>query len=262
MTISVRCTCGYTFAAADAARGRTIACIECREPIIIGAAGAPPLQRVRRRVRGVVLELDCDPRVASVAHPLLAFYESAPQLAPGLVSWFGAFPVSLRARGDRLALVSVDLGADDPVAAGTTDLSVTLATNGLLASIQDAAGIAPLEFDLSHYVLAYRGALDFEHVFLHRKRAPTEARAGVHDSGWYLGPDLTRHGLIDLDAPGVNAGLAIHAIFAARPQLVAGLGLPVGCFVEAAGQDVQRVLDAQDRVVWWPEPGAPLFRPR
>lgn len=129
----------------------------CGAPIVIeGEAPKGAVEILVERVHGVPIEVACGPRISGLAGSVFRFFASAPKLVPRVTNWMGPFPLALVPHRDGFRVVAIDLGASDPIADGTTDLSRMLATTAMLSALHEQMGIRPRQFDLGELVMAYK----------------------------------------------------------------------------------------------------------
>ncbi|MCC6527370.1 MAG: hypothetical protein IT373_32280 [Polyangiaceae bacterium] len=266
--IQVRCKCGFSFEAQDAARGRSIECLQCQSPLVIGAAtaaSATPAGRtdVEKRVGAKVLVARSTVKLAAVAEVLLDFVARSGPPAPRAIFWWGPVPLFLLPEGtDRLRICEPDLRLEDSRASPQRDVSSALALITLQSGLHEATRTQPEEFRLVDALLAYRGTRDERRVFLHRKYARRRLDDGTTDTGWFLGPDPDYWAQLsdrEANAPSNYALIPIRELYYTRPAVVAALGLPMDWVAHADRDILAKVYDPADRLAWQFDPARRVF---
>ena len=168
--------------------------------------------------------------------------------------------LSFAVEGDRLIVEEPDYG-NQPETQTRQDISVSLGTLARQRGVLEQAGVAgePINFD--EHVLAIRGALELDEVFLLRVESP-----GGRMTGWRLSPtdDIPEGAEID--------SLPVYAILAARPALLDAMLLPPGYMAFYSGDTLTTIVNERDEVVWQeglaapelerdPEDSQPLLEP-
>ncbi len=264
--INVVCKCGFSFQAQDAARGRQMECLQCRAPLVVGGDAAPartavPRVEVERRIGADTVVVRCAEKLSNAANALLDTYARVGPPKTGAVVYYGPTPVFLHPEGPgRFRVCEPDLRLPDARSRPEPDLSNVLALAVLSATLHRAIGVLPTDLDMFDGLLVFRNALDERRVFLHRKQARTRVSEKAIDSGWFLGPDPERWARMS-DAESAQKTnyrmVPMFELYYRRPALLAALCLPVEFIAHADGNQLLRVHDATDRVVWQFDPAAP-----
>jgi hypothetical protein len=141
-------------------------------------------------------------------------------------------------RGERLVVEEPDY-ANQPETHTRQDISVSLATLARQRAVLEHAGVAGQPIDFDEHVLAFRGALELDEVFLLRVDSP-----GGRLTGWRLSPtdDIPEGAEID--------SLPVYAILEARPALLDAMLLPVGYMAFYSGDTLTTIVNERDEVVW------------
>ena len=169
--------------------------------------------------------------------------------------------LSFAVDGDRLIVEEPDY-ANQPETRTRPDISVSLATLARQRAVLEHAGVAGKAIDFDQHVLAFRGALESDEVFLLRVESP-----GGRMTGWRLSQteDVPEGSEID--------SLPVYAILAARPALLDAMLLPAGYMVFFSGDTLTTIVNEHDEIVWdWTlstvpareleaEPTQPLLQP-
>jgi hypothetical protein len=143
------------------------------------------------------------------------------------------------------------------------DISVSLATLARQRAVLEHAGVPGQPIDFDEHVLAIRGSLELDEVFLLRVESP-----GGRMTGWRLSP-----------TDGIPEGaqtdsLPVYEILQARPALLDAMLLPPGYMAFFSGNTLTTIVNERDEVVWdamlsesqsrpetEPEPAQPLLQP-
>ncbi|MBI4954369.1 MAG: hypothetical protein HY908_20260 [Myxococcales bacterium] len=266
--IQVRCKCGFSFEAQDAARGKSIECLQCQSPLVIGAAAAvapAPAGRtdVEKRVGAKVLVARSTVKLAPIAEALLDFVARVGPPAPRALFWWGPVPLFLLPEGaDRLRVCEPDLRLEDARSSPQRDVSSALALTTLQAGLHETTRTNAEDFRLVDALLAYRGTRDERRVFLHRKFPRRRLDDTTTDLGWFLGPDPDYWAnLSDREANDERnyALIPIRELYYTRPALVAALGLPMDWVAHGDGNTLTKVYDPADRLAWEFDPSRRVF---
>jgi hypothetical protein len=163
-------------------------------------------------------------------------------------------------RGERLVVLEPDY-ANQPETRTRQDISVSLATLARQRAVLEHAGVAGQPINFDEHVLAIRGSLALEEVFLLRVESP-----GGRMTGWRLSPTE------GIPEDSETESLPVYAILEARPALLDAMLLPPGYMAFYSGNTLTTIVNENDEVVWdWTlsapelerdqEPSEPLLEP-
>jgi hypothetical protein len=146
--------------------------------------------------------------------------------------------LSFAVEGDRLIVEEPDY-ANQPETRTRPDISVSLATLARQRAVLEHAGVAGQPIDFDQHVLAFRGALETDEVFLLRVESP-----GGRMTGWRLSQtdEVPEGSAID--------SLPVYAILAARPALLDAMLLPPGYMAFYSGETLTTIVNERDEIVW------------
>lgn len=146
--------------------------------------------------------------------------------------------LSFAVEGPRLIVEEPDY-ANQPETHTRRDISVSLATLARQRAVLEHAGVAGQPIDFDQHVLAFRGAIETDEVFLLRVESP-----GGRLTGWRLSPteDIPEGGEID--------SLPVYTILALRPALLDAMLLPAGYMAFFSGDTLTTIVNEHDEVVW------------
>lgn len=129
--------------------------------------------------------------------------------------------------------------ATDPFSRTTDDLSATLSVQLAQNHVLKQSGTAGETCLFQDTLIASEKALNAERVYLERTDHRQDGR-----SGWYLGP---AEGQVEQEELRLYY---IFQLFNLRPGILKVLALPKGCVTVLDGDEVEAVLDAEDRNIW------------
>ncbi|MFO7566649.1 MAG: hypothetical protein R6X02_28660 [Enhygromyxa sp.] len=159
--------------------------------------------------------------------------------------------LSFAAEGARLFVEEPDY-ANQPETRTRRDVSVSLRTLARQRAVLEHAGVAGQPIDFDQHVLAFRGALEAQEVFLLRVESP-----GGRMTGWRLSPNEEVPEDAEVDS------LPVYEILAARPALLDAMLLPVGYMAFYSGDTLTTVVNEHDEVVCtWGLDGPEIERER
>lgn len=218
---------------------------------------------LERTGQGVTIVARCADKLAPLAAGFIdRFLREAP-VKPGAVSWWGPAPVCLREEGPRrFRFCQPDLREQRPLANPREDVTSVVALVAMIASITQAARVEPEQFVISDAMLTFRGALDMQRAYVHRKFAPERLNERTMDSGWYLGPDMqivARMSEAELDRKENYKLERIWELYYRRPLAVAALALPREYIAQIDGPTVLEVVDPDNRKVWHRDDNPSVF---
>jgi len=195
---------------------------------------------VEREVAGRLLRARCAERNAHRASSALAAFERG-SIAPGATLRFGWSALRLRDIGNALDVLEPDFDAWPRAQRWRDGIDVTLDIAEAQARLLRRTGVDSDDAAFDEALLAVPGAVDSPRVFLRRVEA-----VAADDSGWLLGPLDDPESLSRADE---LEPVAIAALVARRPALLAPLMLPVGFIAIVVGASVQQVLDGAGRAL-------------
>jgi hypothetical protein len=141
-------------------------------------------------------------------------------------------------RGERLVVQEPDY-ENQPETHTRQDISVSLATLARQRAVLEHAGVAGQPINFDEHVLAIRGALELEEVFLLRVDSP-----GGRMSGWRLSPTE------GFEPGSETESIPVYAILEQRPTLVDAMLLPPGYVAFYSGAALTTIMNESDEVVW------------
>ncbi|OWA37134.1 hypothetical protein B9G55_03420 [Saccharibacillus sp. O16] len=190
-----------------------------------------------------IFSLKCDDSLEAQGEFLLNLFqdtqESAGKLEDGMkiqVGWSILFvhePVE-----GQVQILAPDYETN-PFARTTDDLSATLSVQLAQNHILKVTGISGETSLFQDTLIASERALESERIYLER----TESR-GDGISGWYLGPT---EGQVEQDE---LRKYYVFQLLKLRPSVLKMLALPKGYVAVLEGDDVEVILDGEDRQVW------------
>lgn len=141
-------------------------------------------------------------------------------------------------RGERLVVLEPDY-ANQPETRTRQDISVSLATLARQRAVLEHAGVGGQPIDFDEHVLAIRGSLALDEVFLLRVDSP-----GGRMTGWRLSPTE------GIPEDSETESLPVYAILEARPALLDAMLLPAGYMAFYSGDTLTTIVNERDEVVW------------
>lgn len=124
----------------------------------------------------------------------------------------------------------------DPFQTTTTDLTVFLSVQAQQNDFLRRLGLHGESVSFQEKVVTAQGALQQDRVYLERT-----AERSADDSGWYVGPVEG-----PTDEPQLEA-LFVYQLLHVRPSLLQALALPAGYLVVFRGQEVEAVLNEENK---------------
>ncbi|CAM3287117.1 MULTISPECIES: immunity protein Imm33 domain-containing protein [Saccharibacillus] len=203
------------------------------------------MQIIRTRTIGSrVFSVKCDQALEAQGEFLLDLFADteakAGFLQDGMKIQVGWSILFVHEREDSNVTILAPDYASNPFERTTDDLTETLTVQleqNYVLKLTGAQGEATLFQDT---LISSEQALDAERVYLERTEHRSE---GV--SGWYLGP--AQGGQVDA---GELRRYYVFQLLSRRPGVLKTLALPKGYVAVLHGEDVEAVLDAEDRNVW------------
>jgi hypothetical protein len=255
------CTaCGFVLRSSEGARGRSLPCPKCRQPIVIGgaaAAGAPsggagappppvrtePLTELRAAVPGATLVVACPAQLVKVGEWLLGAIAKTPDVREGWTSSLGVAPITLKARAGELWVCEPDLGKPGEIRSWDVfDAMILLA---ITEQVHQAAGVPPGPLSMDGMVLSSPDAVRAPLAFLRRYEPSGRPR----DTGWFLQP-LDGQREREPDDRSNLVGTSVYRLYTTRPALLCVMGLPVGWAAVFERHALKQVISPDDRVVF------------
>jgi hypothetical protein len=168
--------------------------------------------------------------------------------------------LSFSVEGNRLVVMEPNYD-NAPETRTRKDISVSLATLARQRAVLENAGVAGQPIDFDEHVLAIRGSLELDEVFLLRVESP-----GGRMTGWRLSPTE------GIPEGAETVSIPVYEILAARPALLDAMLLPAGYMAFYSGNTLTTIVNESDEVVWdamisasqperEPEPERPLLQP-
>lgn len=183
-----------------------------------------------------LLIAECKLELAEQANTLLKLAAEADGESDGLkdgsVIEFGWAPLNLRADGPNLVICEPDYKGDINQFVPLVDQTLGVLMDQ--AIVLKAVGISGVAAKYNQAVVLKRGALQSNHLYLHR-RDPVNAE----DSGWYIGP-------ADDLAPPDDANLyalRVYELLSLLPSFMKVLALPYNYLVEFNGDEIKAIFD-------------------
>ena len=201
------------------------------------------MNRFRLRAGPVTLVAPCadelQPQAAWLLDTVRRMHEEGMPLADGERIRLGWSVLTVRRVEEEAVLCEPDF-AGDPFSDVVEGVTWTLWVQAQQADVLRRLGLEGEPAAFSDKVVFLTGCLGDRHIYLQRQ--PTD---GNGDSGWFVGPAGGEPGTDER----YEATFAYRLLFV-RPAALKVFSLPAGYLAVLDGDEVESVLDPQDREVW------------